>query len=216
MVGDRLIFTSLHYTKAKLILPEFLKFYKGKSKVILAIGAISGVGKSEVAALVQEYLFYQANLHIKIIHIDDFYSTFWGNRNEVRRKTKIIGKEEISWDKINKIFSDFRAGKRKLYIQRIHKFLNSIEYSISSGRNIDILIIEGLYACYADADYRVYLDGTTSDTYQFRKGRGKENPDNKFRKFVVEREAACVRQSKKYADLIIPWECEADEKTFQK
>ncbi len=137
--------------------------------------------------------------------------TFWENRNEARKKTKIIGKDEISWYKINKILKDFKSGKRKLYIQRIHKYLNSIEYSISSGRNIDILIIEGLYACYANADYKVYLSATVSDTYKFRKERAKENPDNKFRQFVVEKEAACVYQSKQYADLIIDWEVNSDK-----
>ena len=82
-----------------------------------------------------------------------------------------------------------------------------MEYSISPNRAIDVLIVEGLYALYADGiDFGVYIDATVEDTYKFRKERAKENPDNKFRKIVLQKEANCVYQSKSRANITIPYE----------
>lgn len=205
MLGDRIIIQDLHIKKANYILPKILKFQENKSKYVLGVAGQSGVGKTEVASVLQELLFKHEQ-RVKLLHIDDYYLTHWETRNSVRKKTGVIGKEEINWNKLNKVIRDFKSGKNKLYVQRIHKFLNAIEHCISPGNNIDILIVEGLYAGYCEADFKVYLDGQISDTYDFRKLRMKENPDNSFRHKVLEKEASCVCQSKPVCDIIVPFE----------
>lgn len=204
MLGDKIIIQDIHIKKAQYILPKIVKYQEKNPRFVLGIAGQSGTGKTEIGAVLQETLF-KHELRAKCLHIDDYYSTHWEDRNIVRKKTGIIGKDEINWKKINKIISDFKLKKKKLYLQRIHKYLNSIEHCISPGRNIDILIIEGLYAAYSEADFKVYLDGQISDTYEFRKLRMKENPDDKFRIKVLEKESFCVCQSKIMCDITVPF-----------
>lgn len=206
MIGDSIIIQSNHILIADKILKKFLVKFKNPKKKILAIGGISGTGKTEIATVIQEKLYTKNAIRSKIIHIDDYYFSNWIDRNKIRKQNNIIGKEEINWNKLNKVLQSFKNNKKKLYVQRIHRFINAIEHSISPNHCIDVIILEGLYALYAKYfDFRVYIDASISDTYDFRKLRAKENPDNKFRQFVVEKESQCVYQSKKLANLIIDW-----------
>jgi len=212
MIGDRVNILPLHEKKAEIILAEVLKKYKKDSKFILAITGVSGTGKTECAYVIQEQLYKKYNIKNKVLHLDDYYKTNWHIRNKVRKETDIIGKEEIMWEKFNKVLKNFKNNEKKLYIQRIHMYIDSIEFSICNSKNIDLLIVEGLYALYGNLfDYGVYLDGNPEDTFKFRANRGKENPENKFRKYVVEREYNSVCQSKSLANLVIPFNIE-DEK----
>ena len=205
MIGDIIIIEEIHRKKSGIILPEIIKRYNNK-KFIVTISGISGTGKTEIASVIQHDLFYKHGLRAKQIHLDDYYKTDFHSRNNIRKETGIIGKDEISWKKLEKVVRKFRSNDLKLYVQRIHRFLDDVEYCISPNRKIDILIVEGLYGSYlSDKDFSVYLDGNIEDTYKFRKLRGKENPDDDFRRTVLEKESNCVVQSKKLSDLIIPF-----------
>lgn len=204
MIGDKYYFLKNQIPKANIIASKLSKY---KNKKILVIGGESGTSKSEIAIIIREILFKKYKKKSFIVHFDDYYNTSWHNRNKVRKETNIIGKDEINWNKINKIITDFKNNNDKLYVQEIDIFLDKILYHIVPCKNIiDVLILEGLYACYTpNVDFKVYLEGTIIDTYEFRKKRMKENPNDKFRQYVLEKESNCVRQSKKYADLIIPF-----------
>jgi len=207
MIGDIVNIGEVHIKKAEFILPEIVGiFYKG-TKLVVVVSGVSGTGKTEVTALLQRWLFERYRIRAKIIHLDDYYRSDFHSRNEVRRETGIIGKEEIDWKKLNRIINNFKSNEKKLYIQRIHRYLDSIEYTICLTKNIDIILVEGLYANYLEGkDFGIYLDGNISDTYEFRKERAKENPDDEFRQYVLEKEYNCVVQSKRYANLIVPFD----------
>lgn len=206
MIGDIIIVEPIHRLKCNIIYPAVIDIYKCR-KIVVTIAGISGTGKTEIATVLQNNLFYWHKLRAKIIHIDDYYRTDFHTRNDARKETGIIGKEEINWMKLSHIISIFRSNLPKLYVRRIHKFLDSVEYVISNNRKIDVLIIEGLYANYLDdRDFSVYLEGNTKQTYEFRKRRGKENPDDDFRKLVLKKESEDVINSRKFSDMIIPFE----------
>lgn len=207
MIGDRIIVTKRSVRMGSLVFHSFIKKYSSPRKVVVAIAGVSGSQKSETAQVLQELLWSRNKIRSKSIHVDDYYISTWQSRNKIRKRTGVIGKEEINWNKINKVIGTFKTNNRKLYVQRIHKYLNALEYSISPNRAIDVLIVEGLYALYAkDVDFGVYIDASLEDTYKFRKERAKENPDNKFRKIVLQKEANCVYQSKIRASIVIPYE----------
>lgn len=206
MIGDRVHIIEAHKLKSKVILPYIVKAYKKITKPVMAIAGCSGVGKTEISLVLQQLLWEEDKIKTKIISTDNYYSSDYIGRNRIRKKTKIIGKKEINWKKLNKIIDDYKTGKKKIYTQKIHRFLTTLEYSINDARSIDIIIVEGLYSAYADVDYRVYLNSTIAETYDFRKLRGKENPDDKFRQLVVKKESESVNQSKKLCDLVISWE----------
>lgn len=205
MIGDIVIIEPVHRTKANLIIPEIIKRYK--RKMIVCIAGVSGTGKTEISSVIQNKLYYDQGLRSKIIHTDDYYRRDPLSRKKRRERTRIINEKEINWGKLRKIVRDFKSGGNELHVQRIHKYLDSLEYSISKNRKIDILIVEGIYALYLKGkDFGVYLEGNIEDTYCFRKKRGKENPDNGFRKFIVQEESRSILRSKQYADLVIQWE----------
>jgi len=208
MIGDVVIVEPLHFVKTNIILPEIIKRFNGK-KMIITIAGMSGSNKTEISTVLQRLLWEKHRIRSKQLHLDDYYLNDYHNRNEARKQTDTIGREEIDWDKLNKVLKRFRSNKKKLYVQRVHLFLDSLEYSISPNHKIQILIIEGLFANYIqDKDFAIYLDGNPKQTYEFRKKRAKENPDDKFRQYVVQRECNCVVQSKQYSDLIIPFNLE--------
>jgi uridine kinase len=206
MIGDIIIIEEIHSRKAT---KAYIAFRESlKRKMVIAIGGRSGTGKTEIASLFQRWLFERKNKRSKIIHLDDYYNSDFQNRNAIRADTGVIGAKEVNWSKVNKVIKDFKENRRKLYVQRIHKYLNAYEHSISPGHKIDILIVEGLYAnsLGKHKDFGIFLEGSDEDTYEFRVKRGKENPNDAFRKRVLETEAKDVDLSKKYADLIIPFE----------
>lgn len=203
MIGDRLVIQEQHIRKAGLIMSTLLQ-NKAPFKCILAIGGESGTGKTEIASLLQEQLYVTKKIRTKIIHEDDYYLTNWINRNEVRKKKGIqsVGIKEINWFKINKVLKNFKEGKRKSYVQRIHKFTDSVEYVIINNSTIDVMIVEGLYTNHLiQKDVGIYLEGSIKDTYAFRKERFKENPDDAFRQQVLKQEAKDVRITKDKAHI---------------
>lgn len=176
-------------------------------KLIVTIGGESGVGKTEIVSLIQEELWNKHKIRAKMIHIDDYYFTSWQDRNEIRKNKGVrsVGIKEIDWIKLENIAKTFRTNNKKLYVQRIHKYTNSIEYVIANNRAIDILFIEGLYANYLkQKDLGIYLAGSYKDTIKFRKERGKEII-NAFRKKVLAKERTEVLKTKKGAKIIIPF-----------
>ena len=206
MIGDKYIFKPEDTKKAEQILNYISDKLINKKRLIIAIGGESGTSKSEVAILLRGLLKNNLNKSSLILHADDYYKVHFNYRNEVRKNSNIVGKDEYNWTKINDILISFKCGTDKLYTQEIDIFIGDTIYHIIPTDNIDIIIFEGLYACYtANCDLKIYMEGTIAETYNFRKERAKENPDSEFRKWVVEKESACVRQSKKYANLIIPF-----------
>lgn len=207
MRGDRYIFLDSQIPKAKQIAKEIFKKFKSKGKIVVSLGGESGTNKSEISVLTREILHEKYKVKSFILHQDDYYKVLWFHRNKWRKEFQIIGKEELNWKKIDKIITAFKENQKKIYVQEIDIFLDIFIHHVVPCKNtIDVLILEGLYACYAKADYKIYLEGTLEDTYQFRKKRMKEDPDDKFRQFVLKKESNCVKQSKKYANLIMPYE----------
>ena len=204
MIGDTINIQQTHRDKAALILPKIMKKYKRLS--VIALGGESGTGKTEVAYVLQQRLYEEYNIRVKLIHIDDYYFTYWNERNDIRKKNGIdsVGQNEIDWKKIKNIITSFKKRKQYNKVQRIHRWTDQIEQVTIDNSKIDLFIVEGLYALYLKefADFKVYLSGTSKDTEEFRVERGKEKQTT-FRKKILQKEGMVVRASKKDANLKI-------------
>jgi len=204
VIGDELLLKPIHKRKTKSLLPLIMLTYYHK-KMIVAIGGQSGTGKTEISHLLQKSLWDKHKIRSCIISIDDYYKTMWNDRNKVRAKGGMnsVGMCEIDWKKLDIIIKRFHSKDKYLSIQRIHKFTNTLEKVIVDNSAIDILIIEGIYACHlSDATVKVFLDGSIDDTKSFRVERGKEKL-TKFRSMVLRKEAKEVALTKKNVDIII-------------
>jgi len=204
MIGDKILIKAVHHKKAKHIIPFIIENYFHK-KMILTLGGESGTGKTEISYLLQEILWDNHKIRTKVIHIDDYYTTMWRQRNKIRKMLGIVsvGIQEIDWGKLKGLVKRFKSRNKYLDIQRIHKYTNTIEKSITDNKAIDILIIEGIYACkLKDTNLNIFLEGSISDTKQFREQRNKENQTS-FRLKVLRKEAKEVAKTKKNIDIVI-------------
>lgn len=204
MIGDPIIKTEKSKRNAKII------FNTLKDQNIILIGGVSGSQKSETAECLQE-LFLQKNKQSFLLSLDDYYLVCRSIRNYNRQRQGInsVGLKEIDWSMIYRIIEDFE-NKKAIHFQRYHRYCDLIEHNCLETESLDYLIIEGLYSNYIKKEHRnnysVYLDANPSQTLEFRKMRGKEETDNEFRKLIVDKEYNIVVQSKKYSDLVIPYE----------
>ena len=215
MVGDTLIFLEEHKAKAKQISTIILKKWKQtqklkkRKKLVITISGRSGTAKTEIAHLVQKMLWEKNKIRVKKLHLDNYYLTPFQTRNTIRKERgiKSVGIKEINWYKLKQIIKTFRSNHRKLYVQQIHKYLDSVEYIIAPNRQIDVLVVEGIFATqlrrHKLADLAFHLEGNEKQTYEFRKLRMKEDPDDLFRKHVLKKEAKDCESIKKYADILI-------------
>ena len=173
MHKDIVIHLPEHEVKAKKIVDLFLEEtipsnYEG----ILNITGCSGTGKTEVAWFVSRQL-YKLGISSHVVNLDRLYKVNAKVRNDWRRKTGIIGHEEMNWKRIN---------------EEILMFANN---------NTQVLIFEGLYSGYIDG-ITFCIEGTIASTEEFRKLRGKENEEDAFRKIVVEEEYAEILKKADY------------------
>lgn len=204
MIGDRLLITDNSRKKAKKIL-DILK----EEKIILIYG-ISGTEKSETSDCLQELLFKRKKQSI-CISLDDYYLVHPTIRDFNRKKQGIesVGLSEIDWTNLEQICSDF-INKKSIKIKRTHRYADIIERLILETKDIDYLIIEGLYAGWLKkfgyGNLVIYLEGTPQQTFKFRQLRGKEDEDDEFRKKIVQKECNVIYQLKRYADIILPYD----------
>ncbi len=172
---DKIIIQEQHRKKADFI------FGKLKGEKIIAIGGVSGIGKTEIALCLQD-LFFEHRRRYHIVSEDNFYLTPWRNRNRIRKQNKVIGIKEIDW--------------------------LALETVVGVYKNIpcyDGVIVEGLYVnCIHSKDIGIFLEGTIKQTEEFRKLRQKESLTN-FRKYVLRVEEREVLKTKSLADIIVPY-----------
>jgi len=204
MISDRLCVEERHFKIAKEIRPSIKK-----DNIVLIYGT-SGTGKSEVADCLQGELFNK-NISSFVLSLDDYYNTIPSLRNTNRKKMGLdsVGLQEIEWEHLSRICADFQE-KKTIYFKRVHKFADIIEHNSIDTEEVDVIIIEGLFAGYMKnygyGDFAVYLDGNPAQTLAFREKRRKENPNDSFRQKVVQKEFNIICQLKRYADKIIPFE----------
>lgn len=204
MINDRLIVNERHFKIAKEIKPLIKK-----GNIVLIYGG-AGTGKSEICDCLQGELF-KKKLSSLSLSLDDYYLCHPTIRNYNRKKNGLesVGLIEIDWGYLGRICQDFKD-KKTIYFRRVHRYADVIEHNSIESDDVDVLIIEGLYSGYMKkqkhGEYAIYLEGNPEQTLKFRRLRQKENPDDEFRKLVVQREANVVSQLKCYADKFIEFE----------
>ena len=211
MIGDPSIVLDKHRRMA-LKIDSCLK--NEKHSIVVIYGS-SGAGKTETSQCLQQELFARGKTSLPI-SLDDYYLIPPLKRRSWRKNKGIenIGVGEIDWEEIHRICSDFK-NKKIIKYRRVHKYCAEIEHGSITSENIDCLIIEGLYGGWlkklGHGGFFVYLEGTPQQTLNFRQLRAKENPQDKFRKQIVQKEFNVICQLKKHADLIIPFKEDKDE-----
>lgn len=205
MFGDYLVWDAISEKYSKQIFEKLDKKLLLKCFTI-SIGGISGTRKSETAHKLAEMLI-SSGKQCHIISGDDYYTTPWHTRNDIRRKNKIIGPKEMDWKRLAWTYETFyNPLYNSVQFFQMSKFSTAVIQAIIDKNHCDVLIFEGLYGCHQNipSDIKVHIGKTEPEsTYDFRKKRKKENETDSFRKKVVLKECASVEALQKNADFVI-------------
>lgn len=206
MLGDVLLIDEKHKIAADSIyniLSEKVSKKKKSYRFIVAISGESGAGKSELSHSLALLLKKQGQ-RVKILHTDNYYKIPPHARNEWRREkgVKRVGYKEYDWKLLNRNIKEFKEGREAL-MPCVDIVSKQIDKLITNFSDIDILVVDGLYAIkIKDIDLRVYIDLTYHETKKNRGSRGKEVNDD-FRFQVLEMEHQNMLALKPLADLIV-------------
>jgi uridine kinase len=200
MIGDVLLISEKH-TRAASQIVDIVQS-QDQVKLVIAIAGESGTGKSEIAHELRKLLKNKGYL-VKILHGDNYYKILPAERTAWRKKhgNESIGENEYDWATLNGNIDDFRRG-RKSTLPFLDLYTNQKDLLITDFKEIDILILEGLYCLRAPADLKFFIDLTYKDTEEAQILRGKE-PQTEFRKKVLEREYQVIQSHRYLADYFI-------------
>lgn len=185
MIGDVLLIEQKHERVARELAAKIHRL--NKQRLAIAIGGESGSGKSEIAETLRAVL-RNEDSRVKILHLDNYYKIAPAVRTDYRREHGMdaVGLHEIDWDMLEENIEAFRQGKPTT-IPFLDLYTDQEDKLVTDFGNIDILIIEGLYACNATVDIRAHIDLTYHETKKAQLKRKKEKVD-KLRFMVLEKE----------------------------
>ena len=199
MLGDILLIKVQHQELASKILKIIKKLLKEKQRVSIAISGESGTGKSELAHIVRTKL-KQEKINSKIIHTDSYYKTLPEERREWRKKNKDkIGLNEYNWELINEHIDAFADKSQEVKLEFVDIVTKQVDKLLTNFAEIEVLILEGLYAIKANVDYRFFIESSEQIKKEAQFKRGKEAFDE-FRLEILKKEEQAVNSIIKLAD----------------
>jgi trehalose-6-phosphate synthase/uridine kinase len=199
MIGDVLLIEQKHERVARELAA---RIQPHRERLVVAIGGESGSGKSEIAETLRNVLRAE-EIRVKILHLDNYYIVAPVDRTAHRRQQGMdaVGLHEIDWDLLEENIESFRQG-RPTTIPFLDLYTDQEDKLVTDFKKIDLLIVEGLYACNVPANIRVMIDLTYHETRLAQLKRKKEKVD-KFRFTVLEKEHQVVQALRAKADYLV-------------
>lgn len=204
MLNEVLLLNKGHEKAAKIILDRVMPEYK--RKYIISISGEVETGKSEVAHMLGRML-KEKNIKVKMLYMDSYYKIPPNERTQWRKEHGIesVGYEEYDWDTINNNVDAFLKEK-KATMPCVDLFTGQIDHLITDFKDIDLLILAGLYAVKVEkVDLKVFIENTYKETLTIQKTSGKEQLDD-FRMKVLEQEHKVVQSLKNSADFFLDFD----------
>lgn len=152
--------------------------------------------------MISKYLKHEY-IYAKIIHTDDFYRVPPKQRTKWRQQHSLehIGIEEYDWQKITQVINDFHS-KNISEMPCVDLLTDQVDILRTDFKEIDILILEGLYSLKANVDVKIFIDITYQETKDAQILREKE-PHDEFRLKVLEQEHKAIQALKQEASILI-------------
>lgn len=203
MLSDVLLIND-DFKKLSNNLFEYIEPIRDNRRWVIAIAGESGSGKSVLTHCLS--MCYKAiGLKAKPLHTDNYYKTLPEERTEWRKKNGplAIGSDEYDWDVLNDNIKSFRNAAVAEDMPCVELLTNTVDRLTTDFANIDVLIVEGLYAMrVADADMRIFIDIPYYKSLKAQTMRGKETLDD-FREIVLAREHEEVLATKELSDVVV-------------
>ena len=139
--------------------------------------------------------------------MDSYYKIPPLERTQWRKEHGIesVGYDEYDWDTINSNVNAFLKEK-KATMPCVDLFTGQIDQLVTDFKDIDLLILAGLYAVKVDkVNLKVFIENTYKDTLSIQKESGKEQIDD-FRMKILEQEHKVVQSLKHSADFFLDFD----------
>lgn len=204
MYENVLIINKKHKKAAKTILEKVLA--EKTEKYIIAISGEVGAGKAEIAHVLGRKL-KKRGIKLKTMYLDNYYKIPPALRTEWRKEHGLdsIGPREINWEQVKKNVHDFIEGNRSI-MPLVDLMNDQVDQLMTDFKNIEILIISGLYAIeLEEADLKVFIELTYRETLDVQRESEKEELDD-FRMKVLEQEHKAVQALKHKADFFVDFD----------
>lgn len=203
MLSDVLLIND-DFKKLAKELFEYIEPIRNCNRWVIAIAGESGSGKSVLTHCLS-MCYKSAGLKAKPLHTDNYYKTLPDERTEWRKKNGplAIGSDEYDWDVLNNNIKSFRNAAVAVDMPCVELLTNTVDRLTTDFANIDVLIVEGLYAMRVDdADLRIFIDIPYYKSLKAQTMRGKETLDD-FREIVLKREHEEVLVTKALSDVVV-------------
>lgn len=204
MLHDVLLIQEKHKQAGEAIIRRILKHRE--ERFVLGISGESGSGKSELSFVIAKGL-RKHGIFAKPLHTDNYYKTHPLERREWRSEhgiEKVVGYDEYDWDAIGQNIVDFRE-RRSSEMPCVDLVTEQVDRLITDFREVDMLIVDGLYAIKAAGiDLRVFIELTYLETKEkhTKDSRGKEVMDE-VRWATLGQEHKMVQALRPLADIIV-------------
>jgi uridine kinase len=204
MKEDVLFINKHHESTAQTIFQKVLEEHT--DKYIIAVSGESESGKSEISHVLGRLL-RKKGIHTKILNMDSFYKIPPLDRRAWRQKHGVesIGYNEYDWKTIERVIKDFKSGS-KSEMPYADVISNQIDRLITDFKNIELLIINGLYSIKVkEADLKIFIEVSYTDTTNQQKLKDIEEMDE-WRMKELEREHEVIESIKNEANYFVDLE----------
>ncbi len=178
-IGEDLAIKSEYFILTKSLVGKVLSEHTlSKQKVIIGIGGESGSGKSTTAYCLEHEL-TQQGFKSSTIHMDSYFKLPPQDNHQQRIKSlKNVGPQEVNMMLLNSHLKAFTNNQESIKIPVVSYEKNSFSSRHIDLSDLNVLIIEGVYAFLLDhLDLRVFLKRTYRDTLEDRRKRTREHYD---------------------------------------
>ncbi|UZJ36588.1 uridine kinase family protein [Prosthecochloris sp. SCSIO W1103] len=210
MLNDILLIGEKHKKAAESIAERVLVEKEAKEeeqpghRFIVAISGESGAGKSELSHSLATVL-KKEGIRVKILHTDNYYLIEPLKRRAFRELNNFedIGPQEYDREQLQRNIADFRKGHTAADMPCIDIITEKVDRLVTDFSDIDLLIIDGLYAIATEGiDLGVYIDLTYKETKKNQMLRGKELTDD-HRWKVLEKEHQSATELRRLANTFV-------------
>lgn len=221
MPGDKIEINEGHVAKAKSIYPvlknKLIPYMENGKKAVIAVCGGSGVGKSEIGALLA-FMLNQDGVGAYVMSGDNYPYRF-PIKNDAKRLevyeeggkddlTSYLGSEqEIDFALVDKIIKSFKNGDKTVSLKRMGRTEQELWFDDVDMTNTQVLIIEWTHSnsdCFEGVDIPILLNSTPQETLEHRKRRNRDGAvDSPFTTMVLEIEQELLKKQAHKAQIIV-------------
>lgn len=204
-------------TSAKKIYDEIKAIESKEKRTVVSIFGCSGCGKTTVSSIIGEY-FLNDGIGCYVLSGDNYPRRVPKRNDEERmrvyKERGVEGLEEylgtpneICFDEINKVISDFKSNKDAIVLKSMGREDGDISYSETDFRNVKVLIIEWTHGgseYLSGVDLPIYINSSPQETRENRLKRNRnENAGSDFISMVLDIEQEKLINQAKKAKLVV-------------